>query len=125
MSYVTEEFYLNTYHGNSVPSLVGDPTQDFLEMASRDVDTLTRMKIKKLGGFSQLSEFEKIQVQLAVCAQADHLYSQSSYLGVGSSMQGVSSYSIGDISVSLEKSATYDARCIAYLRATNLLYRGL
>lgn len=115
MSYVTVEYYKDTYHGNSIPD---EQLQGFLERASMNVDTLTRMKIKRLGGFSQLSEFEQIRVQLAVCSQADYLYSKST-------MEGVSSYSIGDVSVSLEKAAEYDTACLSYLRATNLLYRGL
>lgn len=115
MSYVTVEYYKNTYHGNSIPD---EQLQGFLERASMNVDTLTRMKIKQLGGFSQLSEFEQLRVQLAVCSQADYLYNKAA-------MQGVSSYSIGDVSVSFDNLAEYDLGCVAYLRATNLLYRGL
>ena len=116
MGYVTAEWYKNTYHGNSIPDNI---LQGTLDKASMDVDTITRMKIKKLGGFSQLSEFEQMRVQLAVCSQADHLYLKSS-------MDGVSSYSIGDISVSIEKAIdTYDKGCMEYLNATRLVYRGL
>lgn len=116
MGYVTAEWYKNTYNGNSIPD---DKLQGTLDKASMDVDTLTRMKIKKLGGFSQLSEFEQLRVQLAVCSQADHLYLKSS-------MDGVSSYSIGDISVNMEKAIdTYDKGCVAYLNPTRLMNRGL
>lgn len=116
MGYVTIDFYKNTYEGNSIPD---DILQGKLDRASIDIDTLTHMKIKKLGGFSQLSEFEQLRVQLAVCSQADHLYMKSS-------MEGVSSYSIGDISVSMEEAIdTYDKACIQYLNSTRLLYRGL
>lgn len=116
MGYVTAEWYKNTYQGNSIPD---DKLQGTLDKASMDVDTLTRRKIKKLGGFSQLSEFEQTRVQLAVCSQADHLYLKSS-------MEGVSSYSIGDISVSMEEAVdTYDKGCIMYLNSTRLMYRGL
>ena len=116
MGYVTPEFYKNDYHGNSIPD---DILQGILDRASMDVDTVTRMKIKKLGGFSQLSEFEQLRVQLAVCSQADHIHSKSS-------MEGVSSYSIGDISVSLEEAIdTYDKGCMQYLNSTRLIYRGL
>lgn len=116
MGYVTVEFYKTTYQGNSIPD---DILQGTLDKASMDVDTLTRMKIKKLGGFSQLSEFEQLRVQLAVCSQADHIH-------VKSSLDGVSSYSIGDISVSMEEAIdTYDKGCIQYLNSTRLMYRGL
>ena len=116
MGYVDSEFYKNTYNGNSIPD---DILQGMLDKASMDVDRLTRMKIKKFGGFSQLSEFEQLQVQLAVCSQAEHLHLKSS-------LEGVSSYSIGDVSVSLEKAVdTYDAGCVAHLSNTRLMYRGL
>ena len=115
MSYATVAYYKNLYHGNSIPD---ESLQCFLDLASMDVDTLTRMKIKLLGGFDQLSEFEKTRVQLAVCAQANYLYSKAQ-------VEGVSSYSIGDVSVSLEKPAEYSTACVSYLRATNLWYRGI
>lgn len=116
MSYVDVKFYKETYHGNSIPDA---NLQDMLDRATRDIDILTRMKIKKLGGFSKLSEFEQIQVQLAVCSQADHIH-------VTSSMEGVSSYSIGDVSVSMSEAIdTYDKGCVMYLSSTRLMYRGL
>lgn len=116
MGYVTVEFYKTTYQGNSIPD---DILQGALDKASIDVDTLTRMKIKKLGGFSQLSEFEQLRVQLAVCSQADYTHAKSS-------LNGVSSYSIGDISVSMKEAIDpYDKGCIQYLNSTRLMYRGL
>lgn len=116
MGYVDAKFYKETYHGNSIPDA---SLQNMLDRASMDVDIITRRKIHKLGGFSKLSEFEQLQVQLAVCSQAD-------YLNVKSSMDGVSSYSIGDVSVSMAEAVDkYDKGCIAYLNATRLMYRGL
>lgn len=115
MGYVTIEFYKNTYHGNSIPD---DSLQSTLDRASMDVDMLTRMKIKKLGGFDKLSEFEKHQVQMAACHQADYVYTKAS-------MKGLSSYSVGDISVSFDISEDYDKRCISYLNSTRLMHRGL
>lgn len=116
MGYVTAEFYKNTYHGNSIPA---DKLQSMLDKASMDVDLITRRKIHKLGGFSKLSEFEQQQVQMAVCSQAD-------YRQLKTSLEGVSSYSIGDLSMSLDKATeTYDGDCLKYLNATRLMYRGL
>lgn len=115
MGYVTVDYYKNTYRGSSIPDA---DIQNMLDKASMDVDTLTRMKIKQLGGFSQLSNFEQIRVQLAVCSQAEYLHTKAS-------LSGVSSYSIGDVSVSLEKSGDYDRGCIQYLSSTRLMYRGL
>lgn len=115
MGYVTAEFYKNTYHGISIPD---DQIQDKLDKASMDVDRLTRMKIKKYGGFDNLSSYEQNCVQLAVCAQAD-------YINAKASMDGVSSYSIGDVSVSFAGGKEYSAECEAYLSMTRLSYRGL
>jgi hypothetical protein len=115
MGYATIEFYKNTYHGNSIPD---DTLQSMLDKASVDIDTLTRMKIKKFGGFDKLSEFEQTQVQMAACFQADYAYAKSS-------MKGVSSYSIGDVSMSFDISKDYDDKCIMYLNSTHLMYRGL
>lgn len=119
MGYVTADFYKNTYHGNSIPD---DKLQDMLDKASMDVDLITRRKIHKLGGFDELSEFEQLQVQLAVCFQADYSYNREF-------MSGVSSYSIGDVSVGVDGgeayNRTYDKACMLYLNSTRLIYRGL
>lgn len=115
MGYVTVDFYKNNYNGNSIPD---EDLQSELDKASMAVDRLTRMKIKKLGGFGRLSEFEQHQVQMAVCSQADHTYTKAS-------TKGLSSYSVGDISVSFGESSSYDSECVSCLNSTRLMYRGL
>lgn len=115
MGYVTADFYKNTYHGNSIPDAC---LQDMLDKASMDVDVITRMKIKKQGGFEKLSTHEQTCVQLAVCSQAEYRHQKAS-------MEGLSSYSIGDVSVSFEGNVEYGKHCLAYLSTTNLTYRGL
>lgn len=118
MSYANVEFYKNTYCGNSIPD---DCIQKELDKASDAVDIVTRMRIKRLGGINALSEFNQRQIQMAVCCQADYLYSKSS-------LSDVSSYSIGDVSVSVDaasSSKTYDSQCLFYLNSTGLTYRGL
>ena len=115
MGYVTAEFYKSTYHGNSIPD---DCLQDKLDKASMDVDIVTRMKIKQLGGFNKLSSYEQNCVQLAVCSQAEYKYTKAS-------MDGVSSYSIGDVSVSIDATKEYDKGFMTYLSLTRLVYRGL
>lgn len=115
MGYVTKEFYKGIYHGNSIPD---DCLQDMLDKASMDVDVITRMKIHKYGGFDKLSNYEQNCVQLAVCKQADHLYTKAS-------MEGLSSYSIGDVSASFDTDKEYDKQCVSYLSMTRLAYRGV
>ena len=115
MGYVTIDWYKNTYTGNSIPD---DCLQKHLDKASMDIDRLTRMSIKKYGGFDNLSTHEQHCVRLAVCAQADYSYNKAS-------MAGLSSYSIGDVSVSFDASKDYAAECTAYLSVTRLMYRGL
>ena len=115
MGYVTADFYKNTYQGSSIPD---DSLQSRLDKASMDVDVLTRMKIKKLGGFEKLSSYERNCVQLAVCSQAEHSYTKAS-------LEGLSSYSIGDVSASFDTSKDYAKECVQYLSMTRLMYRGL
>lgn len=116
MGYVTAEFYKSTFHGNSIPD---DCLQRRLDKASMDVDAITRMKIKRLGGFDSLTAFEQHQVQFAVCYQADYEHSKAS-------MDGLSSYSIGDVSVNLDSSAAdYCRDCISSLQMTRLIDRRL
>lgn len=116
MGYVTVEFYKRTFHGNSIPD---DCLQHRLDKASLDVDAITRMKIKRLGGFNSLSAFEQEMVQFAVCYQADYEHSKAS-------MDGLSSYSIGDVSVNLDSSVVdYCRTCIGYLQMTRLMDRRL
>lgn len=116
MGYVTADFYLNVYLGTLIPS---DMVQKYLDKASADIDILTRRRIEKFGGFDALSKFEQTQVQMAVCSQAEHLHHKSPF-------DGVSSYSIGDINVSMaEAPKKYCDGCIAHLNSTQLMYRGL
>lgn len=116
MSYATAQFYKNNYCGDSIPD---DKLEGILKRASFDIDTLTRRKIHKFGGFEKLSDFEKLCVQLAVCSQADYIHTKGF-------VQGFSSYSVGDVSVSLDNtSGDYDKGCLAYLNSTRLMYRGL
>lgn len=115
MGYVRAEFYKSTYHGNSIPD---SDLQSRLDKASMDVDRITRMRIKRYGGFDNLSEHEKNCVQWAVCFQADYSYAKAS-------MPGLSSYSIGDVSVSFDTSGEYSKECLEYLSMTRLTYRGL
>jgi hypothetical protein len=115
MGYVTAEYYKAAYHGNSIPE---ECLQDCLDQASLDADVYTRMKIKKLGGFDNLSPHERVCVQLAICAQADHVYTKAS-------LEGLSSYSIGDISVSFDASEEYSKTFREYLSMTRLAYRGI
>lgn len=113
--YATLEFYKSIYRGSSIPD---EKIQDILERASSDVDIITRRSIHKLGGFDNLSEYEKTQVQMATCHQADHLYTKAD-------VAGLSSYSIGDVSVSFGSTEKYDKDCMQYLNSTRLTYRGL
>ena len=115
--YADVTFYKETYHGNSIPD---DAIANMLERASMDIDVITRRRIHKLGGFDALSEFEQTQLRWATCYQADHIYS------VGD-MDGVTSYSIGDVSASLSADSTcrYNRNCMNYLNQTRLIKRYL
>lgn len=116
--YADAAFYKDTYKGKVIPDAELD---SFLSRASDAVDQLTFFRIQKKGGINGLTSFQQTQVKLAVCVQADFLY------GVQDMPEWVQSYNVGSVSVSKQesKSTLYSTTAIAYLRATNLMYRGL
>ena len=68
-SYVSKEYYLNTYKGKIIPD---DEIEKKLEDASMDVDTLTFNRIVARG-FDNLTTFQKDIIKKVVCKHADLL----------------------------------------------------
>ena len=66
-SYVSKEYYLNTYKGKIIPD---DEIEKKLEDASMDVDTLTFNRIVARG-FDNLTTFQKDIIKKVVCKLAD------------------------------------------------------
>lgn len=119
MSYVDSTFYKNSYKGNCIPDAELD---SYLQKASDSIDQLTYYRISKEGGFSRLTTFQQGAVKLAVCTQADHLYT---YGDIPS--PNMAGYSINGNSVSFGSNVDlrYSRQAIDYLKPTNLMYRGL
>lgn len=87
-TYVTLEFYQNTYHGE-IPE---EEREKYLRQASRHIDTLTYNRI--IGrGISGLTEFQKEIIREVVCEQADFEYQNREIFDMilqGYSINGVS-----------------------------------
>jgi hypothetical protein len=67
VSYVTPEYYKETYKGSIVPE---EERERALRQASRHIDSLTYNRIVGRG-ISSLTEFQKDAIQEVVCLQAD------------------------------------------------------
>lgn len=98
--YVNSEYYLNTYKGNTIPA---NDLDSYLLKASEKVDELTFNRIVKIG-FNNLTDFQKEKVQRAVCLHADHMYQN------GTEMGQITSYSVLDISVSIDNKNSTEAK---------------
>ena len=119
MSYVDKIYYTDTYKGTLIPEA---EVVAYLEKASDNVDQLTYFRVSSKG-FENLTVFQQVYIQKAVCAQAEHLYDYEDLIAASS----LGGYSVGDVSVSLDKakSMRYSNNTLNYLLATGLTYRGL
>ncbi|MFT8888628.1 MAG: hypothetical protein ABF904_07405 [Ethanoligenens sp.] len=120
MAYADAAFYTGTY-GGTIPADAALDT--LLAQASDDIDNAAYGRIGALGGFNALTPFCQKQVQMAVCAQADHLQTTGSLSDLG----GVNGYTIGDVTVRLSGAADLllAPRAREYLTPTMLLFRGV
>ena len=118
MIYADEFFYRGEY-GGTIP----DPLS-LLRKGSQAVDRATLFRIRD---FDRLPELARHHVRMAVCIMADFYGAQ----GDMADIEGVTSYSIGDVSVSLENTdetfASYGVTQAAYVHlwAAGLMYRGV
>ena len=69
-SYVTPEYYIETYKGSTVPT---DDLEKALRQASRHIDSLTYNRIVGQG-ISSLTEFQQDIIREVACQQADFEY---------------------------------------------------
>jgi hypothetical protein len=98
--YVDSEYYVNSFKGETIPA---DEIDKYLLKASEKIDELTFNRIVKIG-FDNLTNFQKEKVQRAVCFHADYIYEN------GTEMGQISSYSVLDISVSVENKNSTEAK---------------
>lgn len=88
--YVTEQYYLETYQGTSVPR---DEVKRALQQASRHIDALTYNRIVGRG-FSNLTAFQQDIIREVCCQQADFEYENADILD-----SILNSYSVNGVSM--------------------------
>lgn len=126
MSYADESFYFDDYGGTTIPDAPPELMERMLKQASRAVDRATLHRIQD---FDKLTTFQREQVRMAVCAQADYNFKFGDLAAV---LGLAGSYSIGDVSISgkselgLSAEAQHYRLCdeaIDFLMPTDLLNR--
>lgn len=98
--YASEEYYTDAFEGTMLPE---DDIVKYLKLAQEKIDDITFNRIVGIG-FDNLTDFQKECVQKAVCYQAEYYYEN----GVNS--LNISSYSVLDISVNVDKGHETEAQ---------------
>lgn len=99
--YITEEYYSNDFNGEILPD---NDIEKYLKLAQEKIDEVTYNRIVGIG-FDNLTDFQKECVSKAICYQAEYYYEN----GVGS-LSSVSSFSVLDISINVDKSKQTEAQ---------------
>lgn len=100
--YITKEYYADTFGGTKIPA---DDIEKYLELAQEKIDSMTFNRIVKIG-FDKLTDFQKEKISKAICYQAEYIFEN----GYNNEVNGnISSYSVLDISVSLQSKAKAEA----------------
>ncbi|MBS5955480.1 MAG: hypothetical protein KIC73_01060 [Clostridiales bacterium] len=89
LSYVTLEYYRETYQGSIIPE---EEQEKALRQASRHIDSLTYNRIMGRG-FSYLTEFQQEVIKEVICQQVDFEYENADEINTI-----LSSYSINGVS---------------------------
>ena len=96
--YVDKEYYSSVFKGKNIPD---EDIEKYLELAQEKIDSITYNRIVAIG-FDNLSEFQKEKISKAICYQAEYIF-QNGYNDENN--RDVSSYSVLDISVSIDNSS--------------------
>lgn len=99
--YVNKEYYTDTFEGTTIPD---NEIDKYLKLAQEKIDDITYNRIVGIG-FDNLTDFQKECVSKAICYQAEY-YSVN---GINS-LSNVSSYSVLDISINVDKSHETEAQ---------------
>lgn len=95
--YVDKKYYFDEFKGNKIPK---DEVEKYLKLAQEKIDSITYNRIVAIG-FSNLTVFQQEKIRNAICYQAEYIYSN----GYNSEdNRDISSYSVLDISVSVDNS---------------------
>ncbi len=95
--YVNEDYYLKTFNGTL---LSNDELDKYLELAQEKIDSITYNRIVKIG-FNNLTDFQKDKISKAICYQAEYVKGNGYN---NEENRDISSYSVLDISVSVDSS---------------------
>ncbi len=95
--YVDEKYYSDNFNGNKLPK---DEIEKYLMLAQEKIDSITYNRIVAIG-FNNLTKFQQEKIRDAICYQAEYIY-VNGYNNEDN--RDVSSYSVLDISVSVDNS---------------------
>lgn len=120
MSYIDEDYYLNTFKGETS----NEDLSLIISRASDMVDILTMYKIKDI---NSVDAFTKNQVQKATAAQTEFIIKNGGLanLDVASSSESVTVGKFSYSNSNANSKERYSATALEYLFPTGLLYRGL
>lgn len=95
--YVDKKYYSDEFKGNKVPI---NEIEKYLRLAQEKIDSITFNRIVAIG-FNNLTKFQQEKIKDAICYQAEYVY-VNGYNNEDN--RDVSSYSVLDISVSVDNS---------------------
>lgn len=95
--YVNEKYYSNKFNGNILPE---DEIEKYLKLAQEKIDSITFNRIVAIG-FNNLTKFQQEKIGDAICYQAEYICTNGYN---NENNRDVSSYSVLDISVSVDNS---------------------
>lgn len=141
MSYADTHYYLTEYFGREIPTDTIEDRANLERLLARSSQKIDEATFNRSRNWDALSDYERHQVKMAVCAEAEALYANGDNdSGAGSVAAGeISSYSIGDVTVnyatggSSSSSVTTSAKTLGllsekaarYLNNTRLISRIL
>lgn len=95
--YVNEKYYFDNFNGNKLSK---DEIEKYLKLAQEKIDSITFNRIVAIG-FNNLTKFQQEKIGDAICYQAEYIYINGYN---NEDNRDVSSYSVLDISVSVDNS---------------------
>lgn len=125
MSYVTDDYYKNTFHGEPVDDA------DFPSLSERASEIVEEMTMYRVTSVTILAMPEEVQerVKKAVCAQIEYLNANGgSDMDNGNDLQSASlgkfNYTKASSTGGSTQQSMYAPRAMRLLAPTGLLYRG-
>lgn len=97
--YVDKKYYCDEFESNKIPT---DEVEKYLKLAQEKIDSITYNRIVAIG-FSNLTIFQQEKIRDAICYQAEYIYSNGYN---NEDNRDISSYSVLDISVSIDNSSS-------------------